>query len=141
IGSLTGGWASDLLLKRTGNPRLSRQGVAVLGMSLCSLLILASLTVSSTTTCIGLITAGVFCATFGGVSGYTVAIEFGGRQTATVFSMMNMFGNFGAMLFPWTAGWLAGRFSNWNLMILLFCGIMAVDAVCWALLNPRAPLF
>lgn len=141
IGSLTGGWASDLLLKHTGNPRLSRQGVAVVGMTLCSLLILASLTVSSTTACIGLITAGVFCATFGGVSGYTVAIEFGGRQTATVFSMMNMFGNFGAMLFPWTAGWLAGRFSNWNLMILLFCGIMAVDAICWALLNPRAPLF
>lgn len=141
VGSLSGGWASDLLLKITGNPRLSRQGVAVVGMSLCSLLMLASIAVSSTWLCIGLIAAGVFCATFGGVSGYTVAIEFGGRQTATVFSMMNMVGNFGAMLFPWSAGWLADRFSNWNLMILFFCGIMAIDALCWALLNPRGPLF
>jgi MFS family permease len=141
VGSLSGGWASDLLLKITGNPRLSRQGVAVVGMTLCSLLMLASVAVSSTWLSIGLISAGVFCATFGGVSGYTVAIEFGGRQTATVFSMMNMVGNFGAMLFPWSAGWLADRFSNWNLMILFFCGIMAIDAVCWALLNPRAPLF
>ena len=45
------------------------------------------------------------------------------------------------MLFPLVSGWLTARFNNWNLMILLFAGIMAVDAVCWALLNPRTQLF
>ena len=141
IGSLTGGLASDLLLQLTGNRRLARQGLAVSGMLLCSLLMLASMKVADIRIAIFLITAGVFCATFGGVSGYTVAIEFGGQQTATVFSMMNMVGNFGAMLFPLVSGWLTARFNNWNLMILLFAGIMAVDAVCWALLNPRTQLF
>ena len=131
----------DLLLQLTGNRRLARQGLAVSGMLLCSLLMLASMKVADIRIAIFLITAGVFCATFGGVSGYTVAIEFGGQQTATVFSMMNMVGNFGAMLFPLVSGWLTARFNNWNLMILLFAGIMAVDAVCWALLNPRTQLF
>ncbi len=42
IGSLTGGYFSDWLLQRTGNARLSRQGIAIVGMSLCSLLIVAS---------------------------------------------------------------------------------------------------
>ena len=42
IGSLTGGFFSDWLLRRTGNARLSRQGIAVAGMSCCVLLILAS---------------------------------------------------------------------------------------------------
>ena len=141
VGSLTGGFASDWLLQRTGNARLSRQGVAVAGMASCSLLIITSFFVSDVQGSIALITLGIFCATFGGVSGYTVAITFGGRHVATVFSSMNMCGNIGAALFPLTAGWLVHRTGNWNLMLMLFAGIMAVDAVCWAILNPRGTLF
>lgn len=141
VGSLTGGFFSDWLLIRTSNQRLSRQGIAVVGMGTCSLLILASYFVSDVYTSIALITLGAFCATFGGVSGYTVAISFGGRQVATVFSTMNMFGNMGAALFPVTAGWLVAVTGNWNLILFLFAGVMAIDAVCWALLNPQGTLF
>jgi len=141
LGSLTGGIVSDWLLKKTGNRRLSRQGIAVVGMAMCSALIVASAFVSNVHISIALISMGAFCATFGGVSGYTVAIEFGGSQVATVFSLMNMCGNFGAMLFPITAAWMVTRFGNWNLMLYFFAGIMAVDAICWAFLNPRKPLF
>lgn len=141
LGSLTGGFFSDWLLQKTGNSRLSRQGIAVLGMGICSLLIVASYFVQDVNSSIALISLGAFCATFGGVSGYTVAISFGGRQVATVFSTMNMFGNLGAALFPVTAGWLVARTNNWNLILFLFAGVMAIDALCWAMLNPRQPLF
>jgi MFS family permease len=141
LGSLAGGIVSDWLLMRTGNRRLSRQGIAVLGMGSCALLITFSYFVANTWLSISIISLGAFCATFGGVSGYTVAIEFGGKQTATVFSLMNMCGNFGAALFPATAGWLVARTGNWNIMLFFFAAIMAVDAVCWAILNPRQPLF
>lgn len=140
-GSLTGGFFSDWLLKRTGNQRLSRQGIAIAGMSLCSLLILLSYFIDNVNGSIAVISLGAFCATFGGVSGYTVAIRYGGRYVATVFSTMNMFGNLGAALFPITAGWLVATTGNWNLMLFLFAGIMAVDAICWALLNPQGTLF
>lgn len=141
LGSLLGGFVSDWLLMKTGNSRLSRQGLAVLGMSLCSGLIVASGLVSSVNLSVGLIALGAFCATFGGVSGYTVAINFGGRHVATVFSTMNMCGNFGASAFPAAAGWLVATTGNWNLLLFFFAGIMAVDAVCWALLNPQGTLF
>lgn len=141
IGSLTGGYFSDWLLQRTGNARLSRQGIAIVGMSLCSLLIVASYFVKDVNQSIALISLGAFCATFGGVSGYTIAISFGGRNVATVFSTMNMFGNMGAALFPITAGWLVARTGNWNLILFLFAAVMAIDALCWALLNPRGTLF
>jgi MFS family permease len=136
IGSLTGGFFSDWLLKRTGNARLSRQGIAVFGMSCCTILIIASYFVADVRASILLISLGAFCATFGGVSGYTVAISYGGSYVATVFSTMNMFGNMGAALFPILAGWLVSRTDNWNLILFLFAGIMAIDAICWALLNP-----
>lgn len=142
LGSITGGLASDALLRRTGNKRLARQGLAATSMLLCSLLILSSIFASDVRLSIALITAGVFCASFGGIGGYTVAIDLGGRQTATVFSLMNMCGNFGSMLFPITAGWLVKRFdNNWNMMMFYFAGIMAVDACCWTLINPRGSLF
>jgi MFS family permease len=141
VGSLTGGLFSDWLLKQTSNARLSRQGIAVVGMGACSLLIIGSYFVSSVQSSIAMITLGAFCATFGGVSGYTVAISFGGRHVATVFSTMNMFGNLGAALFPITAGWLVATTGNWNLILFLFAAVMAIDSLCWALLNPRGTLF
>jgi len=141
LGSLSGGFVSDWMLRRTGNSRLSRQGIAVVGMAACSGLIVASYFIDDVRHSIILIALGAFCATFGGVSGYTVAIKFGGKHVATVFSTMNMCGNIGAALFPITAGWLVARTGNWNLILFLFAGIMAVDAVCWALLNPQGTLF
>jgi predicted MFS family arabinose efflux permease len=141
LGSLLGGFASDALLARTGNRRLSRQGIAVVGMACCSALIVASFFIEDTHLAMATISLGAFCATFGGVSGYTVAIEFGGKHVGTVFSTMNMCGNIGAMLFPITAGWLVATTNNWNLALFLFAVIMAIDAVCWAILNPRGTLF
>lgn len=141
LGSLSGGIVSDWLLRRTGNARLSRQGIAVVGMGTCAVLIVVSNFIADVQSSIALISLGAFFATFGGVSGYTVAISFGGRHVATVFSSMNMCGNMGAALFPVSAGWLVARTGDWNLILLLFAGIMAVDAVCWALLNPRGTLF
>lgn len=141
LGSLLGGFASDALLARTGNRRLSRQGIAVAGMSCCAALIVASFFIEDTHWAMAAISLGAFCATFGGVSGYTVAIEFGGKHVGTVFSTMNMCGNIGAMLFPITAGWLVATTNNWNLALFLFAVIMAIDAVCWAMLNPQGTLF
>lgn len=140
LGSLSGGFSSDWLLKKTGNSRLSRQGIAVVGLGICSMLILASYFVADVQIAVRLIALGAFCATFGGVSGYTVAIKFGGDQVATVFSIMNMCGNIGSALFPLAAGQLVKRTGDWNLMLFLFAGIMAIDAVCWAFLNPQGTL-
>jgi MFS family permease len=141
LGGLLGGAASDWLLRRTGSRRLSRQGVAVAGMVCCAALTVAAYFVRDARPAVLLISLGAFLGTFGGVSGYTVAIEFGGRRVGAVFSTMNMCGNVGAGLFPLAVGWLVERHGSWDLVLLLFAAIFAADAVCWALLNPRRPLF
>ncbi|MFM8931423.1 MAG: MFS transporter, partial [Gemmataceae bacterium] len=141
VGSLTGGYFSDWLLRRTNSQRLSRQGIAVAGMAFCSLLILLSYLVADIRGSITLVSLGAFSASFGGVSGYAVAITFGGSRVALVFSIMNMCGNLGAALFPITAGRLVDWTGSWNLILFLFAGIMAIDAICWAFLNPKEPLF
>lgn len=141
LGSLCGGFFSDWLLQLTGNARLSRQGIAVVGMLLGSLFIASSYFAADVRVSMLLIAMGAFSATFGGISGYTVAISYGGRHVAIVFSTMNMCGNFGASAFPLAAGWLVAMTGNWHLLLFGCAGILAVDAVCWALLNPQGTLF
>lgn len=82
LGSLLGGFASDRLLLRTGSRRLSRQGIAVLGMTGCAALIVCAFFVADRTAAVALISARAFCGAFGGVSGYTVAMDLGGRRVA-----------------------------------------------------------
>jgi MFS family permease len=141
LGGLLGGVISDWLLRRTGNARLSRQGLAVVAMVACFAVALAAYFVSDPQTAVLLISVGAFCGYIGGVSAYAVAIAMGGRRVAIVFGTMNMSGNVGAALFPMAVGWIVAETGNWNLALLLFASLFALDAVCWALLNPKGTLF
>lgn len=137
LGIISGGYISDAILIRTGRRRIARQGIAVLGMSICALLIVISFFVENVYAAIALISFGAFSASFGGVAGYTVAIEYGGERVGVVFGAMNMCGNFGSMLFPETVGRLVKATGTWNSALVLFAVLMAVDAVLWLLLNPK----
>jgi predicted MFS family arabinose efflux permease len=146
-GGVLGGIASDAILRQTWNRRLSRQGIAVTGMVCCTLLAAAAYFVDDVNVAVLLISLGAFWGTFGGVSGYAVCIDFGGRRVGMVIAVMNMCGNVGAGLFALLVGWLVkppapgARSPNWDLVLPVFAAIFAVDAVCWALLNPKRPLF
>ena len=137
LGVVCGGYASDWLLARTGSKRIARQCLAAVAMATCAVLIVLSSFVADVNAAIVLISAGAFVACFGGVAGYTVAIDYGGERVGTVFGAMNMAGSFGAMLFPVTVGWLVSATGTWNAALFTFAALMAVDAVLWALLNPQ----
>jgi MFS family permease len=136
LGVICGGYASDWLLARTGSKRIARQGLASFCMATCAALILLSFLVVNVNAAIALIALGAFVACFGGVAGYTVAIDYGGERVGMVFGAMNMAGGIGAMLFPVTVGWLVTATGTWNAALVLFAALMAIDAVLWALLNP-----
>lgn len=141
LGGMAGGYTSDWILKETGNRRLARQGVAVAGMVLCSLLTVAAYFIAEPVSAVLCIAVGAFWGVFGGVSGYSVAIEFGGKSVATVFATMNMCGNVGSALFPMLVGWYVSRGGDWNLVLLFFATLFAIDALLWGILNPKRPLF
>ncbi|HEV3383265.1 MAG TPA: MFS transporter, partial [Gemmata sp.] len=88
-----------------------------------------------------LMSIAAFCGMAGGVSGYSIAISYGGKRVATVFATMNMSGNIGASFFPIAVGWIVALTGNWNYVLLLFSGMFAMGAVCWIILNPKGTLF
>jgi MFS family permease len=141
FGGLAGGVFSDWLLKRTGSSRLARQGMTFAAMVVCAVVALVAYFTADPLIAVLLISIAAFCGMAGGVSGYSVAIAYGGKRVATVFSTMNMCGNFGAAMFPWAVGRIVKHTGDWNYALLLFAALFALDAVCWAVLNPKGTLF
>jgi MFS family permease len=141
LGSACGGAVSDGLVRLTGRRRLSRQGLAVVGMACCAGLTALSYFVRDTDTAVALIAVGAGCATLGGVGVYPVGMAFAGTRVATVFSVINMSGNLGAALFPVVVGWLVTATGQWEPVLFLFAGTYAAAAACWLVINPRQALF
>ncbi len=140
-GGMMGGIVSDKLLKWTNNPRVARQGLSGLAMVVCAGLGLVAYQVTDPDVVMALLCVIAFGAMASGVSGYSVAITYGGRRVATVFATMNMSGNIGAGLFPFVVGRLVRHTGDWNHALLVFAGLFAGSAACWAILNPVGTLY
>ena len=141
FGGLLGGLFSDWVLWRTGSARLARQGMAVGAMAICATVATVAYFAAHPWAVTGLLCVAGFFGMAGGVSGYAVAIAYGGKRVATVFGTMNMCGNIGAGLFPFLVGRLVAWTGDWNYAMLLFAGLFAADGVIWAMLDPKGTLY
>jgi sugar phosphate permease len=137
VGSILGGMVADRVFVRTGSRRLSRAGTAITASGLGIVCFVTTFLIPRDQPAVA-VTMLVLAATVVSCSnscGYSAAMDLGGRNLATVFGAMNMFGNFGAALFsqavPEWVDWF-----GWPAVVLLvaasyFCGL------CWWLpLNP-----
>lgn len=141
LGGAVGGLASDYLLRRTGNARIARQGMTFVLLVVGAATSLAAFLTASPHVTVVLMSVAAFCGQAGGVSGFSLAITYGGKRVATVFAAVNMSGNIGASLFSHAVGRVAGATGNWNYPLLMFAAMFLVGAACWAVLNPRGTLF
>jgi MFS family permease len=140
VGGLLGGAISDVILRRTRNERLARQGTAFVAMAACTGVSVCAYFAHTANGVVALVSAAAFCAYAAGGNAYALAMRMGGARVAPVFATMNMAGNVGAGVFPFALGKIADTTGNWNLAMLLFAGLFACSAVCWLLLNPKGAL-
>lgn len=141
VGGILGGTVSDWLLRQTGSTRVSRQGQAMVAMTLCTVAAVGAFFATDVTTTVLLVCVSAFSGYLAGPVAYATAITMGGSRVATVFATMNMCGNIGAGIFPYVVGLLADTTGNWNLTLLLFAGLYATSGLCWAFLNPQGTVF
>jgi MFS family permease len=140
VGSLTGGMFSDRLVAATGSRRIGRQTLAALSMLACAALILVSLQLDDVQAAVAVITAGSFCAAFGGPCAYAITMDMGGRHVSAVFSVMNSAGSLGAFLFPSIIPYIVQWSGNWQAVIYVFSGIYLAAAVCWVSFDPSGTM-
>jgi MFS family permease len=140
LGCLVGGMASDAIVTRTGSRGLGRKGLAIATHSACALLILVAIPIDDPWLAVLFISLGAFCAAVGGPCAYALTIDVGGMHVATVFSMMNMAGNIGAMLFPLAVPILV-RWMSWSDVLFVFAGIYLAAALCWLAIDPNRTIY
>lgn len=153
LGSMIGGYTSDAILKATGSLAWSRKGVAGISLTFCALLVFSAFFVADPTTAVVVISTGAFLAALAAPCGYTVTMDMGGNHVASVFSTMNMLGNFGAGLTPWIVpqfkSWIeqSPRLleycdgNAWNAVLLLFTAMYVGGAICWFLISTKGTVF
>ncbi len=153
LGSTLGGITSDAVFRATNSLALARKGVAGGSLTLCAGLVFSAFFVADPTAAVLVISFGAFLAAFAGPCAYTVTMDMGGKNVASLFSTMNMIGNFGAGLMPWlvptfktwieqTPALLARCDGNsWSAVLVLFSATYLCAAVCWCLLNTRGTVF
>ena len=141
LGSAAGGLVSDWVLAHTGSRRLSRQGVSVVSLLGCAVLIVCAYFIHDPWLAVLVIAAGSLCSAFAGPPAYTITIDMGGKHVAPVSSTMNMAGNVGAAVLPLLVPPLVAITRSWDLVLFLFAGIYVAAALCWIPFNAEGTIF
>lgn len=142
-GPLAGGWACDRVFARTRSTYKSRQVLSFCCLAVCVLLVLVAHRFQNVPTIVAMFSASSFLAAAAGPAAYTITIDIGGRHVAAVFSVMNMWGNIGALLFAVVVPRLIGKAqtTNWDPVFLLCAGIYLVAAIAWLPFDASRALF
>src|SRR6516164_5859898 len=96
VGDTVGGVATDWLLKKTGNTKLARRSVAIVGLLGCCIFIVPAALTSDAYTAVYCLTASMFFLECTIGPSWAVPMDTGGKYSGTVSGMMNMAGNIGA---------------------------------------------
>src|SRR5882672_7522345 len=134
-GDLLGGWTSDLWARRTGNLKVARRAVAVIGFALAAAGMLPAAFTADPLACVWYSCLALFGleATVG-VS-WAVPLDIGGDFAGSVSAVMNMCGNIGAaistMVLPFLVrgyGWSMPFVVTATLSIVAACLFLKIDA-------------
>jgi sugar phosphate permease len=131
IGDTAGGLATDWLLKRTGNTKLARRAVAIVGLLGCAVFIVPAAFTENAYTAVYCLTGAMFFLECTIGPSWAVPMDAGGKYSGTVSGMMNMAGNFGGAMSPLVFGILA-QYGNWQAPFVVAAVLLVIGAGVWA---------
>lgn len=130
-GDLLGGWFSDLWLKRSGDLRLARRGVAVGGFLLAAAGILPATFTADPLACVLYTCLAVFGLELTVGVSWAVPLDIAGDYAGSVSSVMNMCGNIGGAISPALLAYLV-RSYNWEVPFVLSSMLCLIAAALFA---------
>jgi sugar phosphate permease len=131
IGDTVGGLATDWLLKRTGNTKLARRAVAIVGLLGCAVFIVPAALTEDAYTAVYCLTGAMFFLECTIGPSWAVPMDAGGKYSGTVSGMMNMAGNIGGALSPLVFGFLA-QYGNWQAPFIVAAVLLVIGSGVWA---------
>ncbi len=131
VGDTVGGLATDWLLHKTGNTRLSRRAVAIVGMLGCVCFIVPAALTEDAYTAVYCLTGAMFFLECTIGPSWAVPMDVGGKCSGTVSGMMNMAGNIGGALSPIVFGFLV-QYGSWQAPFIVAAALLVIGSAVWA---------
>jgi sugar phosphate permease len=131
VGDTVGGLATDGLLKVSGNTKLARRLVAIVGMLGCAACIVPAALTEDAYTAVYCLTGAMFFLECTIGPSWAVPMDVGGKYSGTVSGMMNMAGNIGGALSPLVFGVLV-QFGSWQAPFIVAASLLVIGAAVWA---------
>jgi sugar phosphate permease len=134
LGGVIGGLLNDWLLRRTGNRRWSRSGVALTGKLVAAGLVVLSLRLTDgRLAMVVLLTARVF-GDWSLPTQWGAITDMGGRGAGTLFGLVNMVGAAGGFVAGPVLGYLKEQ-HGWEGVFLCVAAMCLVSALTWLLID------
>jgi MFS family permease len=139
IGDSLGGVLSDGLLKRTGNVRLARLSIVVLGFAGALASLFPILFVHDMTLVALCLSSGFFFAEITIGPMWSIPMDIAAKYSGTAAGIMNTGSALAAIVSPLVAGLVIDATGNWYLPFLMSMGLLALGLICAFLMRPEKP--
>jgi ACS family glucarate transporter-like MFS transporter/ACS family D-galactonate transporter-like MFS transporter len=133
-GGILGGILNDWLIRRTGNRRWSRSGVAFTGKFIAAGMVIASIHLDDgRLTMLVLVAARVF-SDWSLPTQWATITDMGGRKAATLFGIVNTIGAAGGFVAGPVFGWLKEQWQ-WDGVFYGVAGMCVLAAATWMFID------
>ncbi|MDQ6705353.1 MAG: MFS transporter, partial [Acidobacteriota bacterium] len=140
LGDLMGGWASDIWVKRTGNLKLARRGVAVFGFLLAASAILPATFTTSPTNSVWYTCIAVFGLELTVGVSWAIPLDIGADYAGSVSALMNSCGNIGGAISPALLAFLV-RGYGWNVPFAVASAMCVAAALLFMKIDATKKIF
>ena len=137
VGDTLGGVLSDFIYRRTGNLRLARLSLLIVGLGGAVCFMVPAPFAKSVETAVWLLAGAFFMIELTNAVLWSLPIDIAGRYGGTAAGMMNTGFGVAGMIAPVAFGFLIQNTGNYKLAFLLSAGLLAIGAICAFFINPN----
>jgi len=134
VGSLVGGWLSDLLSKTHGK-RVGRSYLAAAAIGLAAILIALGARIADTNIAVIYLAAGAGVLYLSQSSFWSVSADIGKQSAGSASGVMNMGAQTGSAITATLTPYI-GQHFGWNASFLVAAALCACGAIAWLFVNP-----
>jgi MFS family permease len=139
VGDTLGGVLSDRLYKSTGNLRLARLGVTVLGFAGALACLLPIIWIHDINVVAACLSGGFLCAELVIGPMWAIPMDIAPKYSGTASGLMNIGSASAAIVSPLFAGFVIDMTQNWYLPFYMLMGFLVVGAASAFLMHPEHP--
>jgi MFS family permease len=132
-----GGRITDHIARRTGNLKLARCGIGVIGYAASAVTLIAVARIENRTASATLLALALCFQTTTVSAAWAVCLDVGRRYAGVVTGSMNTVGNIGGAIAPVVVGYAVKNFGSWTLPFYVMAAVFVFGVAMWLLVDPN----